>query len=86
MGPSFKFKDVKELMQSEAEKNKHLSALDYQCDQIITIHQKIKNRQTLTENERCLLDAVLDTVICNIMHDRAETEFWMGEGDAKKNE
>ena len=76
MDAPFKYKSKQEVLQAGKEKNEHLTWLDEHASQIIAVHNKIKHKQPLAGREIRLLDVVLNTVVCNIMHDKAETEFY----------
>ncbi len=73
----FKFKDETEVLQSSSQKNQHLAWLDEHSGQIIDLHQKIQHSLALNAQDYQLMNILLNTLVCNIMHDRAETDFYI---------
>ena len=71
----FFFQDDRDRLRSGLGRNTAMSWMDSHCSEIINTHDKIKHRQNLSSADLNLIDLVLNTVVCNIFHDRAERDF-----------
>ena len=84
MQTPFQYKDDIDRLQAGAERNKTLTWLDGHVSEIINVHDKLKHRQGLSTADLNLLDIVLNTVVCNIFHDRAECAVFGLEHDGER--
>ena len=82
MKTPFHYRDDKDRTAANHQRNTTLSWLDNRVSDLLSVHGKIKHRQGLTAADLNLLDIVLNTVVSNIFHDRAEAEFFGLENDS----
>ncbi|KKN66067.1 hypothetical protein LCGC14_0475450 [marine sediment metagenome] len=71
----FEYKTDAERVQACHEREERLTVLSNNLDLIAAIHEKAIKYHELTIQDYTVLDSVLEWIITDILHQKAETEF-----------